>query len=342
MSMSRRQFGLSGVGAGLALAAPGSAWPQEGRAAPPVEVETPEGALALQALTNQVTRMAVEASVDGQGPYSFIIDTGAERTSVSAELAERLALPPGPDVMVHGVAGPERTRSVRIDRFRLGAHEFQDLHAPVFPRQNAGVAGLVGIDVLQNFRLVFDVRNSEVLLGRASRGSRGATIATGGSDFTTGSRLLTRTTLRGRRYGRQLIISEVQAEGIPVDAFIDSGAQYSVGNMALWRSVAARRPSLSGDQYTVPLIGVTGQQVTGRIAQLASLRLGRTTVRDVAAVFADLHAFSILGLTERPALLLGADVIGLFQRVLVDFGTDEVRFGSLRRAPRNTVTRASA
>ncbi|MEK6638843.1 MAG: retropepsin-like aspartic protease [Pseudomonadota bacterium] len=38
-------------------------------------------------------RMTVPVMINGQGPFRFVIDTGADRTVISSELAERLGLP---------------------------------------------------------------------------------------------------------------------------------------------------------------------------------------------------------------------------------------------------------
>jgi hypothetical protein len=43
--------------------------------------------------------------VDGRGPYSFVLDTGAGSTVVSNELADALALPRGENQDGRGAAG---------------------------------------------------------------------------------------------------------------------------------------------------------------------------------------------------------------------------------------------
>jgi predicted aspartyl protease len=40
-------------------------------------------------------RMTVPVSISGKGPYHFVVDTGADRTVISRELANALALKPG-------------------------------------------------------------------------------------------------------------------------------------------------------------------------------------------------------------------------------------------------------
>jgi hypothetical protein len=56
------------------------------------------------------------------------------------------------------------------------------------------------------------------------------------------------------------------------------------------------------------------------------LTLGPLTIRNIPMAFAALHTFDIFGLRDKPALLLGMDVLGHFRRVAVDFKRREVTF----------------
>ena len=48
-------------------------------------------------------------------------------------------------------------------------------------------------------------------------------------------------------------------------------------------------------------------------------------------LFADLHAFEVLELVGRPALLIGADLLYRFREVTLDFGRSRMAFRGLRR-----------
>lgn len=309
--------GFSGAGASRAQEPPPSSSP----AGPP-----PIDPTELQALSNLVTRMAVPVYLAGQGPFHFVIDTGATRTTLSRELADNLGFQPGPDVIVHGVVTAERAPTVLVPRLDFGHTHMPDLVAPVFPRQRLGVDGLLGVDVLGDYRLVFDVAGQRVSLLRSPRE---AYIQQMDVDI---SRLNRRNELRGHNDYGQLTVTDVHADGVDVTAFIDSGAQHSIGNMALFRSIAVSRPSLREQLWETPIIGVTGQTTTGRLAYLRDLRLGSSTLHDLPVLFADLHAFTVWRLTETPALLMGADVLGAFRTVTMDYGRMRMIFGpQLRR-----------
>jgi hypothetical protein len=128
-----------------------------------------------------------------------------------------------------------------------------------------------------------------------------------------------------------MILTQVTAEGQTVAAFIDSGAQYSIGNMALARAVAARRPDDHHTPREVPVYGVTGQSLTADVLRIDDLRLGASRLGSTPMLFADLHCFETLGLAERPALLIGADLLGRFREVTLDFPSNSIGFVGLRR-----------
>jgi hypothetical protein len=69
--------------AALAGASPVSGQQQSAVAAP----EVPTGTV-LDYGQDRAERMTVPVSIGGRGPYAFIVDTGAERTSIAEELAE--------------------------------------------------------------------------------------------------------------------------------------------------------------------------------------------------------------------------------------------------------------
>ena len=298
--------------AGAASLAATSAWAQD----PPLE-ESPIDQAAIDVLPNLVTRMAVGVQINGAAQAAFVVDTGANRTAISQELAEALALPPGPMVLVNGVTAAEPVPTVLVRRLFVAESSFQNLILPVIPRARLGVDGLLGVDVLGRFAVTFDVARSQLRLRR-----RGV-----GLSYAGGSRLGDLNTLAGRQRFGQLTLVDVAADQVQVRAFIDSGSQYSIGNMALFNSVATRRPDINDRRWRVPVIGATGQTMIGDLAVVREIRLGGATLHELPVIFCDLHAFSIWRLNEVPAMLFGADILRLFEEVTVDFPEREVRLG---------------
>jgi len=319
-----RRVLLAGLSAGAATAA----LPTLAQDAPRLgdEVEP------IRLLSNLFTRVGAAVTINGQGPFIFVIDTGAGATAVADTVAARLELPPREPVLVHGITAATRTRSVTVDRLQLSGLEFRDLHCPVLPAANLGADGLLGLDVLGRFRLSFDVDRRA-----ASLSIQGVRIVTGSADMITGTRIR-RSGLRTTR-GRfgQMILAQVTVEGAPTAAFIDSGAQYSIGNTRLQRAVAARANEGGRLTRAVPLYGVTGQSLSADLARVSDLRLGPVRLGPTPLLFADLHCFETLGLSDRPALLIGADLLSRFHHVVLDFDASTVEFRGLRRQTTRTI-----
>ncbi len=318
---------IAGLAAAVGMGAAGPAAAQDAPEAPDPGFDTQP----IQLLTNLFTRVGAAVFINNRGPFTFVIDTGAGTTSIADSLADELALPALQPVMVHGITEARITRSVAVSRMQLSGLGFRDLTCPVFPRDQLGADGLIGLDVLGRFKLRFDV-----VRRAASLTMRGVAIVMGG-DMQTGSRIR-RDGLRAVTgpFG-QMMLTQVTVDGQPTVAFIDSGAQYSIGNLALQRAVAARRRDGGRLSRSVPIYGVTGQSLSADLARVDDLRLGANRLGSTPMLFADLHCFQTLGLSERPALLIGADLLGRFREVTLDFPTDTVTFTGLRRQSTRTL-----
>ena len=78
-------------------------------------------------------RVFVHADVDGQGPFDFLVDTGAEVTSVSPALVKRLALPHVRDDSGGGAGEHQVSYSdVRVASVAVGKTSFGPVEAPAF------------------------------------------------------------------------------------------------------------------------------------------------------------------------------------------------------------------
>ena len=255
------------------------------------------------------TRMTVPVTVNGSGPFRFVVDSGADRSVVGARLSRRLALPAGETVMMHGIAGSNLVRTAAVDRIAVGNSVVDHISAPVLAEGNLGADGLLGIDALAGQRLMLDFEAETITLEDARRpmvGQPGDIVVV------------------ARRRRGQLILTQARAGGVPVEAVIDTGAEVTVGNSALRAKLFAGRrlPKVR----PVQLISVTGATVTADLVILPQVRLGGLMLEQVPVAFADVPPFRLFDLAERPALLLGTDLMASFRRVSLDFRARKVRF----------------
>ena len=71
--------------------------------------------------TDHGDRMTVDVSVGGRGPYRFLVDTGAERTIISRQLARSLQLEGGKAAILHSVVGRNDVETVFIPQLRISS-----------------------------------------------------------------------------------------------------------------------------------------------------------------------------------------------------------------------------
>ncbi len=258
------------------------------------------------------TRLTVQVRVNGSGPYNFIVDSGADTSVVGLRIARGLQLPVSTPVILNGMTARHVVDRVKVDQMTLGTTTISDLHLPALREADLGGDGMIGIDALSQQRLMMDFEKRLIKVEDARipvRSYPGEIVVT------------------AKRRRGQLILTEVRAAGLPLDAVIDTGTQITIGNIAL-RDKLIRR---NRDKFiTIPVTGVTGVTVNLQLAKIGELRLGPVVLYDVPMAFADVPPFKLFGLADEPALLLGTDLLESFRRVSLDFRARKVRF-QLRR-----------
>jgi predicted aspartyl protease len=318
----------------LALLAPVLAFPAAGAVpaaspdiVPPAGIDTiPEGPIDVVGFgTDQTDRMTVAVNIEGKGPYPFIVDTGSQRTVISKELASSLRLGKGPTAEVHSTSGKANVQTFIIPSLELNARSVKGIEAPAFEQSNLGAAGILGIDSLSSQRVVLDFK-AETMTVRPS------TVRVEQWD---GETIVVKAK---SRFG-QLVLVDASAGGEKIWVIIDTGSQVSVGNNALRRKLMgkkSRRPLTP-----IELISVTGGRTSADYTTVETIRIGGIRIQNMPIAFADVYPFRKLGLTARPALLLGMDALRLFDRVSVDFANKKVRFLSPDGASRSQQTQTA-
>lgn len=278
-------------------------------ASPPTPPPLYEPTTVIDTGTDRSSRMTVPVIVDGKGPYNFVVDTGADRTVVSRELADDLKLAASGTATMHAMAGVSPVGMVHVPALEVGGRRSDAFNAPALLRQHIGANGLVGVDSLKGRRVVMDFKKGTLSI----TGSRTHEPVDPDTIVVTAQ----------SRYG-QLILVDSDIGGVPITVIIDSGAQSSVGNLALRRMLEKRKKVR--DFLPTVMTDVTGTSMAAEVARVQSIRLGGFTLTGVGVVFADAHPFKRFGLLNRPAMLLGMDTLRAFRRVSVDFAQKKVRF----------------
>ena len=311
------------------------------RAGTPILVNLADPAPAdtaqLVAASDIADRLTAPVMINEQGPYNFVVDTGANRTVVSTELAQALALPSAGRAQIHGIAGVEPAPTAFVARLDIGRVTSRRLRAPTLSRERLGADGLMGVDVLKNRRVTMDFRRNSLSISKADDDRietvqnvsdsrlRGAQAGAVGNNVVV---------VQARYRFGQLIIIDADMGGVPVTAFLDSGSQNTVGNLKLHEQLAGASRAFRPQISVVELISATGQRARGELTPVPPLRMGGLSVGNLTAVFADLHIFKLWELNDRPAILVGIDVMRHFEAIELDFGHRQVRFHTPPRAAR--------
>ena len=274
-------------------------------------------------------RMSVQVMVGGKGPYSFLVDTGAERTVIARELAERLGLVEGAKLRMATIGS-----STMVPSYRIAALQMSDLHlsgvdAPAFFGRHIGAAGLIGVDMLEQRRVLIEFRKESMEVLETRR--RAPSLIKDDDAIV----------VTARNSAGRLILSDARLNGKRIDVIVDTGAQTSVGNLALQKLVADRRANRFPFVATT-LGAVTGEAVPATRTAIKRIVINGMDVNDLPVSFADSRAFQALGLNDRPALLLGMDSLSLFDRVEIDFPNKRVVFDLPDGASRETPQRFAA
>jgi hypothetical protein len=250
--------------------------------------------------------LVVPCTIDGHGPYRFVVDTGANAFVIDPDVAQALGfdLAKAPHQKVHAADGQISIPLVVLRDVRLGTRVLAKAPAIVTDVQpllgDPGILGILGRDMFVGDRLEVDFPKRELRVLDSTRDADALPLAR----------------LRGGLSGVRM------ENGLTV--VLDLGADISVLNPA--------GALLLGAPASAPVAGVasglTGAIDTTSWVQLPPLDLGDPTPGGSVPVV-DLGVFETLRLHDEPALLLGVDQMQ--DRVLtIDYGA---RTASLR-APR--------
>ncbi|OYW46806.1 MAG: hypothetical protein B7Z08_12770 [Sphingomonadales bacterium 32-68-7] len=266
-----------------------------------------------QVLSEPYRRMTVPVTINGMGPYRFLVDTGAQSTVLSRDLADRLALMDRRSAILVGMASRRSVETTLVQGVELGSRSFNIPTAPLVEQAHIGGAdGVLGLDTLQDQRVLLDFRNRSVtVVGDSPRANRGYDIV-----------------VRAQRKLGQLIITRARIDGVAVAVVIDTGAQGSTGNPKLLARMSRSRPLADGT-----MIDINGVALTGAVRMAKSLTVDRVELQNLPVLFADSPTFHALGLQDEPALILGMEHLRMFERIAIDFRTQRVLFDVPSPAP---------
>jgi predicted aspartyl protease len=257
--------------------------------------------------SDRIGRLLAAVEVNGTGPYRFILDSGANRSALSASLAQLLGLSAdaGTTLQIHGVTGSAHVPSTRVAQMRVGDIVLHDQLVPVLPGTVfADADGILGIDGLQDARIEVDFVSKKVNITRSEgrRAPRGYL------------------TVPAKLFNRGLLLVEGRVGNVPTRIIIDTGAEQTIGNQRLLDALVRSSRQARPDAF---VIGTTPQVARGATHATPPVLIGEAMMSNLAVTFSDLHVFRLWNLLDEPALIVGMDALGRTQKFVVDYSRQE-------------------
>jgi predicted aspartyl protease len=190
-------------------------------AAVPDQIEPTPQIVTVKIRLDERSMIIVPVSLNGSGPYDFMLDTGCAKTMVDRKLAGELGLPRVGEKTVVGALASARMSVVHVNSLSVGGATV--LGGELFSTDHAAtviskVRGVLGEDFLRNFDVLIDYRHRVIRLESAP-GSMAETAA--GEHLP----LQLTTTYHGKLTPNRLVISGRIQEfgGATMSLLLDSG-----------------------------------------------------------------------------------------------------------------------
>jgi predicted aspartyl protease len=301
-----------------ALASPAAAPPQ-GRAsggsdlpAPPrieeILVSAPEPRYVAPTTRDRIGRIWAPVLINGSGPYRFVLDTGASHFAVTRRVVDELALPvQANEVRLRGTTGSARVQAVRVATLEIGELVTENATLPIVADAFGGADGVFGGEALQDKRIRIQFRKDRISILRSHRERAPPGFAVVPFSYS----------------GRRGMRVNVMVGPVKATALIDTGAQVTVGNLALREALARRRSE--NDLYENAIIGVTEDIQQATRVRIPGIVAGQLVMRNATIMFSDLHIFEHWQLNSKPALLIGMDALGVLDTLIIDYKLRELQ-----------------
>jgi hypothetical protein len=272
-----------------------------------VVVSAPEPRYVAPTTRDRIGRIWAPVLLNGKGPYRMVLDTGASHSAIVQRVVDELALPVKEKaVRVRGVTGSAVVSTAKVDSLEFGELRIDHLKLPVVAAVFGGADGVLGSDGLRDKRIVIEFRRDRITVVRSHRTPAPPNYAV--VPFKNDP-------LRGMR--ANITVGSVKAVGI-----IDTGSQATVGNLALRDALA--RSALQGDAGDIGIEGVTEDIQFGTRVRVPNVVLGDLMLRSPRVLFSDLHIFEQWHLTKEPTLLIGMDILGVLDTLVIEYKRNEL------------------
>jgi predicted aspartyl protease len=275
---------------------------------PDVVVSAPEPRYVAPTTRDRIGRIWAPVLINGEGPFRLVLDTGASRSAITQRVVDRLRLPVHVDsVRLRGVTGTGVASSIRAETLEVGDLLVEGSTMPIVADAFGGAEGVLGAEGLADKRIAIEFRKDRIDIRRSRSQKPSPGFMAVPFKFSQN---------RGMRV--DVRVGPVKAVGL-----IDTGSQVTVGNLAL-REALSRRRGANGEMEDA-IIGVTQDIQQATRIRIPSIVAGDLLVRNAEILFSDLYIFDHWKLSSKPALLIGMDVLGVLDTLIIDYRRSELQ-----------------
>ena len=93
------------------------------------------------------------------------------------------------------------------------------------------------------------------------------------------------------------------------------------------------------DPISAVVHGATPDIADGEVQSIKEASIGDMKLTNLDVIFSDFHVFKLWGLDKEPALLVGMDLLGVLERLVIDYRRNEVSMYGERTSAVRTVQR---
>jgi predicted aspartyl protease len=299
---------------------------------PPASTE-PDALYAARTRQDRIGRVLAAVTINGQGPFRLVVDTGATRSALAPGVLAQLGLraDTANPVRLRGVTGTRIVPTVLVERLQAGEFLVANARLPIVePGVLADADGILGLAGLTQERLEVDFaadrtrlvrstgsRSRQTPTGSRIRGGVSQSVRTVGDANVPGLLRIPLTLSRGG-----LLVAQARVGRVAATAVIDTGAQRTLGNTALRDALA--RSAKDPKEPNTYVVGATPDVAPGLYLVAPPIKLGDVMISRVALTYGDFHVFQSWQMDDAPALLLGMDVLGRVDELVIDFRTREL------------------
>ncbi|HYS47102.1 MAG TPA: retroviral-like aspartic protease family protein [Rhizomicrobium sp.] len=259
-------------------------------------------------------RLITDVFVDGQGPFSFVIDTASSRSLIFEHVRQKLALPQSqPQRMtIYGINDVADVMAVKPGELRVAGETVRGLTVGVLPdTAGSGPDGVLGVDFLARYFVVLDRGTMQVkLLPPGDESARAY------ADWT--EMQLTPRSLK--KFPIQFWYLKTRFNDRALTALFDLGSSTTMMNWEAAERLGLHRAHFAAKYGPPPemLQDVLGKEAPALRVEGLEVRLPGKSWDKQLVIVADAPVFTYFDLDEQAAAIVG---LGLLQNnsLAIDF-----------------------